>query len=535
MRLLDLINEGSPVSRRRLLGMAAVAGIANAAALGIVNAAAEGAAKGQASLVEAVGLALAIGAYVVSQRWVMRVCADEVEAIVARVRMKMAERVARADLLPLERLGIGDVYAAIAGETLSISQAANMLVVGFQAAFVAVFVLGYVGLLSLPALALSVALVALAAYLHLRRLGGLGSHFVTSMQADAALFGALDDAVAGVKEIRLDRGLREAVAAEVGARSLATMQARVGLQDGVAREFVFMQSLFFLLLAAIVFIVPDYAPHRPEVTMQVATAMLFVAGSISVLLQTVPAYARAEAAAVRIEAMGARLLEAAPREVMEVDPGFGGFQSLGLRDVRFEYGAVGGESGFGVGPLDFELRRGEIVFLVGGNGSGKSTLLKLLTGLYRPGSGEVVVDGRVVGGAAEQAYRNLFSIILADFHLFGRLYGIDLDRGAFAAGLDRMGLAGKTRLDGDRFVTTALSSGQRKRLAMLVAEQERRPVLVLDEWAAEQDPAFRRAFYRAVLPTLRDAGVTVVLATHDDAYFDVADRVVRMEAGRIVA
>jgi putative ATP-binding cassette transporter len=304
--------------------------------------------------------------------------------------MQLVERVTQADLLPLERLGVGEIYAAIAGETLTISQAANMLVIGFQATFAAAFVLIYVGLLSLPALLLSLALVGLASRLHLRRLGVLGGHFERSMQADAALFGALDDAVAGIKEIRLDPLLRDAVAADVGARSLETMQARIALQDAVAREYVFMQALFFLLLTAIVFVVPDYAPHRPAVTIQVATSMLFVAGSLSILLQTVPAYARANAAAQRIEAIATRLAAAVPRPAVERDLGVESFATIGLAGAEFAYEPVAGEAGFSVGPIDLEIRRGEVVFLVGGNGSGKSTLLKLLTGLCRRHAGRLL-------------------------------------------------------------------------------------------------------------------------------------------------
>jgi putative pyoverdin transport system ATP-binding/permease protein len=388
--------------------------------------------------------------------------------------------------------------------------------------------------LSPPALLLSLALVALASQLHLRRLQTLGGYFVTSMQADALLFGALDDAISGIKEIRMDPALRDAVSAEVGARSLGTMHARTGLQDAVAREFVFMQVLFFSLLATIVFVVPDYSAGQPEITTKVTMAMLFVAGSLSILLQAVPAYARASAAADRLEALGNRIAAAAPPLTMEEhDAAYETFRTIRLNEVAFAYGGVAGEPGFSVGPVNLEIRRGEVIFLIGGNGSGKSTLLKLLIGLYRPDAGQIQVDGDPVERQTETAYRSLFSIILADFHLFDRLYGLSPDLPLLRAGLRRMSLTSKTRLEDGRFVTVALSAGQRKRLAMLVAEQEARPVLVLDEWAAEQDPEFRRLFYQEFIPALRKRGVTVVAATHDDQYFAVADRVFRMENGRL--
>jgi putative ATP-binding cassette transporter len=533
MSLVQMLNRGTGASRRRLLAMAALAGIANAIALGIINTAAQSASHGDTHLSAAVGLAAAIVAYLVAQRHIMRVCADEVEAMIARTRLQLFEQVIRADLRPMERLATAEVYAAITGDTLTISQAANMLVVGFQAAFVAAFVLAYVGFLSLLALLLSIALIALVSYLHLRRLHRLGDVFMTSMQTDTLLFDALDDAISGIKEIRMDLELRGAIAAEVGTRSLDTMRARIEVQSGIAREFVFVQILFFLLLGTIVFVVPDYSPGHPEVTTKVATAMLFVAGSLSILLQTIPAYARASAAANRIDAISKRIALAIPPPTTPSAADFESFQAIRLDAATFAYEAAGDEAGFTVGPIDLRIQRGEVVFLVGGNGSGKSTLLKLLVGLYRPGAGQILVDDAPVGRDAEAAYRALFAIILADFHLFDRLYGIAPDLPRLVAGLKTMGLSGKTRLEDGRFVTVALSAGQRKRLALLVAEQEARPVLVLDEWAAEQDPSFRRFFYQDLIPVFRERKVTVIAATHDDQYFAAADRVLRMAGGRL--
>jgi putative ATP-binding cassette transporter len=63
---------------------------------------------------------------------------------------------------------------------------------------------------------------------------------------------------------------------------------------------------------------------------------------------------------------------------------------------------------------------------------------------------------------------------------------------------------------------------------------EDRPVVVLDEWAADQDPTFRRVFYEQLLPEMKRHGKTLIVISHDDAYFHVADRVIEMDAGRII-
>ncbi|MAS09817.1 multidrug ABC transporter permease/ATP-binding protein [Salinisphaera sp.] len=212
------------------------------------------------------------------------------------------------------------------------------------------------------------------------------------------------------------------------------------------------------------------------------------------------------------------------------------WKTIELRDVTFAYGHAEGDSGFGIGPINLTLRRGELVFLIGGNGSGKTTLARLLTGLYRPVSGEIRIDDVPVRASDRAAYRRLFTAVFTDFHLFDRLLGVD---GAPASQpfIDdwraRLGLTDKLDLDGARIRDTRLSQGQRKRVALMLALAESRDVLLLDEWAADQDPQFRRVFYRDLLPAFRERGHTVFAISHDDSYFEHADRLLEMRDGRL--
>ena len=189
--------------------------------------------------------------------------------------------------------------------------------------------------------------------------------------------------------------------------------------------------------------------------------------------------------------------------------------------------------------MDFTLRSGELVFITGGNGSGKSTFVKLLASLYKPDAGEMTYDGVLVTDNTREAYRQLIAAIFVDYHLFQRLYGIhDPDPLEVDRLLAQFRLLDKTRLANGEFNTVDLSTGQRKRLALIVSLLEKRPILLLDEWAADQDPEFRRKFYFELLPQLHRAGVTVVVITHDDRYLDEMDlpaRRLRMDEGRFVA
>jgi putative ATP-binding cassette transporter len=185
--------------------------------------------------------------------------------------------------------------------------------------------------------------------------------------------------------------------------------------------------------------------------------------------------------------------------------------------------------------VDLTLHPGEALFLIGGNGSGKTTLAKLLIGLYAPEEGEIRLDGRLVTEETRDEYLQRFSVVFYDFFLFDRLFGVDPGHLRAHGGdyLARLQLDRKVRLEGDRLSTLDLSQGQRKRLALLAAYLEDRPIHVFDEWASDQDPTFKEVFYHQLLPELKARGKTVVVITHDDHYFDAADRIVKLEQGRV--
>ena len=221
------------------------------------------------------------------------------------------------------------------------------------------------------------------------------------------------------------------------------------------------------------------------------------------------------------------------------DPAIGpleGWEQIELAGVTHTYRREGQSGGFVLGPVDLALRPGQILFIVGGNGSGKTTLAKLFTGLYIPESGEIRLDGRPVTAANRERYRQLFSAVFDDAAVFESLWGLaaeDLDERAREY-LCQLELDRVVTVTGGTFSTTRLSRGQRKRLALLTAYLEDRPIYVFDEWAADQDPVFRRVFYLRLLPELRARGKAVVAITHDDRYFGIADCLIKLEEGKMV-
>jgi putative ATP-binding cassette transporter len=311
---------------------------------------------------------------------------------------------------------------------------------------------------------------------------------------------------------------------------------RSAAQRALAANFIFSQVAIFLLLGSLVFVLPAVSATFEGTIVKSLAAVLFLIGPVSGIVSAMPQVAVANNAAeslMRLDRVLDEHQEKGAGEEVVAYRATAPFETIELAGIRFTRGE--GDERFTIGPVDLQVRRGETLFITGGNGSGKTTLVKLLTGLYPADAGEILVDGRPVTPERKQAYRDLFGAVFSDFHLFRRLYGSDVpDAARGEALMGEMEIADKAHLVGRSFSTVDLSGGQRKRLALVSAQLEDRPVLVLDEWAADQDPHFRAKFYEQVLPRLRAEGRTVIAITHDDRYFRHADRRVHMEEGRIV-
>jgi len=268
------------------------------------------------------------------------------------------------------------------------------------------------------------------------------------------------------------------------------------------------------------------------------TALLFVVGACFGLVQSIPVLLNANAAATRVDHLETTLQTiAGPPQPSDIAIAKR-FDKIEMRNIVFSYVDAKSDVAFKIGPIDFTLNSGDLVFLTGGNGSGKSTFLRVLSGIYAPDSGDVTLDGLSINDSTRDVYRGLISAIFFDYHLFRKLYGIpapepnELNR-LFA----QFRLADKTGISNGEFRTLDLSGGQRRRVALIVSLLEKRPIILLDEWTAEQDPEFRRKFYDEFLPQMMHAGATVVVITHDDRYLDelhLPARRIRMDEGRIV-
>ncbi len=290
-----------------------------------------------------------------------------------------------------------------------------------------------------------------------------------------------------------------------------------------------------MLLGSAIFVLPLLIPTYSEILVKSTVAIMFVFAPLATVVGAMPLISGSDAAIKRLYNLERRLDER--REAAGPVPvATAGFRVIQLRDVVYSYPVAGDHDPFSVGPVDLAIHRGEILFLVGGNGSGKTTLLKLIAGLYEPQAGTITVDDVAVGRGGRSVYRALFAGVFSDFHLFDRLYGIgDVPEETAMDLLERMQIAHKVKIVNGRFSTLGLSTGQRKRLALIASLLEDRPIYLFDEWTADQDPHFREEFYGTILRGLKGQGKTILAITHDDRYWNRADRVVKLDYGRIVS
>ena len=537
MILLRFILKSSRMLLALVMTTAIVGGACNAGLIATLNRALHAPASetGRLALLFAVLAAARIGASVLSQLSLARFT----QQAIAGLRRDLVATIMRVPLADLERLGAGRLMASLSDDAMSVTDG----LVGLPLLMVNLGLLAcgglYLAWLSWQVVLWMGLFVMVGAVVH-RMLMRSGLRFLRLARDDQdRLFGHFRALTEGMKELKLHRRRRSQFL-ENGVEAVT----RSHCENSVAAESRFIATtnfsnlLFLGLIGVVAFLVPRFHPLDPETLSGFVLTCPFLMGPLAAVLGSFSYLGRASVALERVQALGLTLGErATERAVLEERPEAKSFERLELKGVAHTYRSDTDDRHFQLGPIDLTVRPGELVFVVGGNGSGKSTLAKMLTGLYAPESGTIRVDGRAIDSEADRDhYRQLFSAVFSDFFLFEDLPAL---QGADTSGLAReylqkLRLDRKVKIEGGRFSTTALSSGQRKRLALLVSYLEDRPFYVFDEWAADQDPEFKEVFYTGLLPELRARQKAVLVITHDDRYFYVADRLLKLDSGQMI-
>jgi putative ATP-binding cassette transporter len=479
--------------------------------------------------------AVLLAVYVVGKIAAQTTLADAAEQLRFELRLRILRGLLARPLRDLERTGFARLFGHVHDDVARLAGYVGALPEATIDLAVAAGCLAYMAFLSPPIFLFNLLFVGFAAACYIapeRVARAIGDRAAAAADRHSA---QLDFALKGLAGLLLRRDRRREFLdrhfAPAG-REVWQLSRRSVVIHIFAERFA--EALVLLNVACLLFAARRFIDLPVETATGLLLAAIFVRQPLKDSLQIIPQTQRARIAAERLRASGLDL--AAPPPADEPPhPRPVVFQHLRLEGVTFAYEADHGTPGFACGPFSFDLRPGEIVFVAGGNGSGKTTFAKLLCGLYAPKSGSVIVDGMPLRDEAARArQRALFAAVFPTDPLFPHVLGSPATPAAeMAAWLERLGLAGKVAVDHTAFSTVDLSEGQRRRLLLLNAILEDAPILLLDEWAADQDPAFREFFYVDLLPALRARGRTVVVVTHDDRYFRCADRLLRIEAGQL--
>lgn len=539
-----LVRYTRHIPRAHLMGAGVVAaavasGVANTALIGVVNRVINAEGGERASLA-----ALFLGICVLFP--VLRYVGDYLliylsERATLHLRMTLCVRMLAVPLRTLEEMGASRLNNTLLNDLPAVIGAMSLIPLLCLNFTIVLGCLLLMGVLSWKLLlGVLVFLVAGVAAYQFPMVRGHG-HIRALRERNEDLVRHFRSLVEGIKELKLHHARRKAfLETEMQATAVEVQRHTVLAQRAFSSAVSFGQVLIFLLIGGVAFVLPAVAPVERSVLTGFTFAILYMVGPVQIILNSTAQLSRAVAAMAKVEELGIRLQEAArtgPDSSGTVPAPLERWSSLELKGVTHSYRSERDGTAFTLGPVDLSFRPGEIVFVTGGNGSGKTTLAKLLVGLYTPESGEVRLDGASVAGAGVERYHSLFSVVFSDFFLFNSLLGIEraeLDADARHY-LEELQLDHKVKVEGGKLSTTGLSQGQRKRLALLTAYLEDRAVYVFDEWAADQDPHFKDVFYRELLPALRARGKTVFAISHDDRYYDVADRVIKLDYGQVVA
>lgn len=539
MNFLDLLKAETKDVRNRLLIYMFLSGMSNAFILFIINGAAASVTYSEINTRLFLMFIVVISIYIITQQYIFKRASYIVDQIIQKIRLRLADKIIqRAELVDLDAIGNSRIYNHMTHQTGEVSNSANEITAAVQSLIMVVFAILYLGTLSVEALIVTILVVTIGMLVYLGMEKKIIPFINKHNESEIRLFSTLSHLLAGFKEIKLSHKRGEDIRDHINQISIEARDNSITTKVMYSNAYIFAQSFFYVLIGIMVFILPRFFEIYTDSVIQITAVILFIIGPLSSVVAGIPAYTRSDIAIKNILKLENELdnLKTDPPTFNEqTHRTYVGFKELHFRNLEFHYYDRNKEKSFSVGPIDFKLIKGETLFLVGGNGSGKSTLLKLITGLYRPSAGDILVDGVPVRGNSIQEFRELYSAIFADFHLFEKLYGIrDWQPDLVADLIREMRLSEKTAFENGAFTNINLSTGQRKRIAMIVTKLEDREIYIFDEWAADQDPQFREYYYYEILPELKKAGKTVIVVSHDDSkFFATADRVLKMSMGQI--
>lgn len=472
-----------------------------------------------------------IAVFFISRRWLAGGIIKLSQRIYWNTRMEVIRLLIRAPYRDVKRQK-AEVFSTLTQDVGNITQASILVIDFITSVVLIVACLVYMAFISLSLFGISALAILLGIGLYQVMANASTRRFNRARDLEGNFMDAFNSVLRGAKEIQMapSKG-RSIYKNKIVPVSNDAFDNNKKAYIGFLNSQLIGQLLFYALITFILLYAGAWLGTSTTVSIGFVFVLLYILGPIGTVMMVIPVMSRALISVQRMQALRTNLESKVKPEAESKLPSQEAFQNLSYEDYGFSYGP----GQFEVGPIEFSIDKGQVVFIYGGNGSGKTTFMNALISLYAPTSGGVRLNGEALDPKEVEAFRSLFSVVFGDFYLFDEFYGFeDFDKEKASAYLKIFEIEDKVEMEEKGFSSIDLSTGQRKRLALIAALLEERPILVLDEWAADQDPHFRKRFYTEIIPMLKAEGRTILAITHDDAYYHCADELYRMEYGKLV-
>ncbi|MGB8195197.1 MAG: cyclic peptide export ABC transporter [Chitinophagaceae bacterium] len=452
------------------------------------------------------------------------------------LRKKIVSLVLRSDYEKLASRKT-EVHAAIVSDVNMLTLASQNIIDFFTAAVLTIACFIYLATISGVLFGITLAVVFCGIAVFRLRSSVNMKNLLAARKLEDKFLASFNAVLNGFKELFMDaRKGKDLYEQQVIPVSQKAYENNTKAYIGFLNNQITGHTIFYALIAGILIYLNAALQIEVRYTVTFVFTLLYLLGAINTIMVVMPLLVRAKVAADRLMDLKDQLekedrpLEKGHSAIFKDD-----LEQITTSNLQFRYGTE--DKSFSIGPINLEIQKGDVIFIYGGNGSGKTTFIHTLLGLHIPTAGEIRVNNIAITNSLYPEYKSLFAVVFSDFYLFNKLLGIDeVNIADWNYYLKLFEIEDKVSIDDNGvFSTTDLSTGQRKRLALVAALLEEKPVLVIDEWAADQDPYFRKKFYTVIIPLLKQRGISIVAITHDDRYYDCADKLYKMEYGKLIA
>ena len=533
--LVKFLTNSNPQQLRNLTLLSGLVGIVNTLLIAVINSAAADVADSKSVTLEFFGYAALFIIFLVCSKRANEQSIKKSNELIYRFKIGIMHDVFRSNLLKIDKLGRDYILEVLIRDTQLVSQTVGALLSVFQSLLTVFFLLLYLATVSVASALILTGATVVVLVVGIIELNKLVDALQALSVREAQVNGLYGAFLSGFKEVKMNSLRALGLTRDMVDESKSVTVEKTELIQRITRFFMYLQMMMYLVVGLIIFVVPIFSSDFSSQVLSVTTTALFLASSVSSAIVLVPNLSISNIAARNLRELGEKLSFATTERAAPGLTEFAEVNTLTLEDITYVHGGEDGARSFSLGPIRYEFEAGNVYFIRGNNGSGKTTLIRVLLGLYQSQTGRVLVNGQAIAEPSNTAYRDLFAVVFNDFYLFKKLYGISVtDETELNALLELFQMQHKVSVDEGVFSDLNLSTGQRKRLALLVAMLEKKQIIVLDEWAADQDPEFRKEFYEHIIPKLRERGKMVIAITHDDHYYELADHVIHMENGKSI-